>query len=317
MGLGAAARRLRAARRPDVRHGVRGLGRGRRAFRQRGLRLLEALPARGPHHPRQQARQLLGDGRDGSLRPLLRDPLRPARRGGDRRMPGPRDGQYGPSPGDRDMEPGVHAVQPQGQRFARTAAGAQRRYGHGLRASVHDSPGQEIELRHRRVPARDRTHRGDGRQALRRRREGRRGHARDRRPPARHFILDRRRPAALERQGGLCYPPHPAPRRALRLHLPGLQRAVPLPSGGGPRGADGGAVPRAESAAGADREGDRGGGVGIPAHAGHGHQPARRRDRTSARGGRQPHRRSRRVPALRHLRIPHRPHGAHRPRTGR
>ena len=62
VGLGVAARRLRAARRADVRHGVRGFGRGRRAVRPGGLRLLEAVPSRRPHHPRQQARQLLGDG---------------------------------------------------------------------------------------------------------------------------------------------------------------------------------------------------------------------------------------------------------------
>lgn len=38
---------------------------------------------------------------------------------------------------------------------------AQRRHGHGLRAPLHDPPGQEVELRHRRFPAHDRPHRGD------------------------------------------------------------------------------------------------------------------------------------------------------------
>ena len=56
VGLGVAARRLRTACRADIRHRLRGFGGGRRAFRPGGLRLLEAFPARGPHHPRQQAR---------------------------------------------------------------------------------------------------------------------------------------------------------------------------------------------------------------------------------------------------------------------
>ena len=54
---------------------------------------------------------------------------------------GARNGQHGPSSGDRNMEPRLHAVQPQGQRHARTAAGEERRYGYGLRASVHDYAG--------------------------------------------------------------------------------------------------------------------------------------------------------------------------------
>ncbi len=41
--------------------------------------LLGAVPAGGPHHAWQQARQLLGDGRHGTLRSLFGDPRRPAR----------------------------------------------------------------------------------------------------------------------------------------------------------------------------------------------------------------------------------------------
>ena len=37
-------------------HGVRRFGGGRRAVRSGGLRLLAPVPARGPYHPRQQAR---------------------------------------------------------------------------------------------------------------------------------------------------------------------------------------------------------------------------------------------------------------------
>ena len=278
MGLGTAPRCLRTARRADVRHGVRRLGGGRRAVRSGSLRLLAPVPACGPYHPRQQARQLLGDGRDGTLRTLLGNPLRPARRGGDRLEAGPRDGQREPSAGDRDLEPRLHAVQPQGQRLAGGTPRAQRRHGHGFRAPLHDPARQEIELRHRRFPAHDRPHRGDVGQKIRRGREGRRGHARDRRPPARHRLLDCRRPAAVERQGGLRHPPHPAPRRALRLHLPRFHRAGALPPGPRAGGADGRPVPRAEGPAGTYREGYRGGGGLVPAYAGHGHQPAGRRD---------------------------------------
>ena len=141
MGVGAADRGLQTACRADVRHRLRGIGGGRRALRFGGLRRVGAVPAGGSHHPRQQARQFLGDGRDGSLRPLFGDSFRPARRGGDRCLSGARNGQHGPSSGDRNMEPRLHAVQPQGQRHARTAAGEERRYGYGLRASVHDYAG--------------------------------------------------------------------------------------------------------------------------------------------------------------------------------
>ncbi len=72
VGVGTAPRRLQTARRPDVRHRFRGFGGGRGAVRPGGLRHLAPVPARGSYHPRQQARQLLGDGRDGSLRSLHR-----------------------------------------------------------------------------------------------------------------------------------------------------------------------------------------------------------------------------------------------------
>ena len=317
MGVGAAPRRLQTSRRPHVRHGFRRLRGGRRALRPGGLRLLEAVSARRPYHPRQQARQFLGDGRDRPLRPLLGDPFRPARRGGDRLRTGTRDGQCGPSAGDRDLEPRVHAVQPQGQRLAGGASGAQRRYRHGLRAPLHDPPGQEIELRHRRVPAYDPAYFAAFGQDLRRRREVRRGDARHRRPPACHRLLDRRRAAAVERQGRLRHPPHPAPRRALRLYLSRLYGAYDLPAGSRTGGADGRPVPRAEGPAGADRKGYRGGGGLVPAHARHGYQPAGRRDRQNQERGPRADLGQGCLRTLRHVRVPDRPDGAHRPRTGR
>jgi hypothetical protein len=39
-------------------------------------------------------------------------------------------------------------------------------------------------------------------------------------------LRHRGRPAAQQHRCGLCDPPHPAPRRALRLQLPRLQRAL-------------------------------------------------------------------------------------------
>ena len=286
MGVGAADRGLQTACRADVRHRLRGIGGGRRALRFGGLRRVGAVPAGGSHHPRQQARQFLGDGRDGSLRPLFGDSFRPARRGGDRCSSGARNGQHGPSSGDRDLEPRLHAVQPQGQRHARTAAGEERRYGYGLRASVHDYAGQEVELRYRCVPAYDRPSGRAVGQELRGGRQVRRGHARGGRPSARHRLLDRRRPAAVECQGGVCHPPHPAPRRALRLHLFRFHRALHLQAGGGTGGADGRPVPRTAGAADAHRACDRGGGEFVPADAGHGYHTARRRDRRGQETGR-------------------------------
>ena len=145
----------------------------------------------------------------------------------------------------------------------------------------------------------------------------RRGDARYRRPPARHRVLDRRRPAAVERQGRLRHPPHPAPRRALRLYLPRLYGADDLQARSRTGGADGGAVPRTEGPAVADRKGDRGGGGFVPAYAGHGHQPAGRRDRKDQGRGPGADFGQGRLRTLRYLRLPDRPDGADRPRAGR
>ena len=224
MGVGAAPRRLQTSRRPHVRHGFRRLRGGRRALSTR--RPTTTGSSFCPKTISSAATSTTISGRWARPAPAApaRRSFRPARRGGDRLQTGPRDGQSGQPAGDRDLEPRVHAVQPQGQRLAGGASGAQRRYRHGLRAPLHDPPGQEIELRHRRVPAYDPAYFAAFGQDLRRRREVRRGDARHRRPPACHRLLDRRRAAAVERQGRLRHPPHPAPRRALRLYLPPASR---------------------------------------------------------------------------------------------
>ena len=166
LGLGTAHRSLQAPQGPALRHGLRGLRPGRPRRRQRSPRLLAPVSPGRPHPDGQQARQLLGNGRHRSLRPLQRDPHRPARRRGARRHPGGTDGQPGPSPGHRNLEPGVHAVQPQGQRIAGAPARKARRHRHGPGAPLHGHPGQEEQLRHRRLHRHDRRHREAERRSL-------------------------------------------------------------------------------------------------------------------------------------------------------
>ena len=76
--LGAAHAGPRPAQGPPEGHDLQ--GRGRRAARRGGARLLARARERGPHPGAGREGQLLGHGRDGALRPLLRDPLLPGRR---------------------------------------------------------------------------------------------------------------------------------------------------------------------------------------------------------------------------------------------
>ena len=101
----------------------------------------------------------------------------------------PGTGQPRPPAGDRDLEPGLHAVQPQGERFAGGAAPPPCGYGQGLRASVHDHAGRAEQLRHRRLPAAHPAHCRDVGQALRRGCHVRCGHACGSRPPARPSLF--------------------------------------------------------------------------------------------------------------------------------
>ena len=151
-------------------HGVRGRARRGHPARRRGRTLLgEARPSR-PHHQRQQARQLLGDGRHGPMRAMLGNPPRLTQRGREGQGAGTRARDQGQPAGDRDMEPRVHAVQPQGRRHARETRNERDRHGHGLRAAREGHTGQTLQLRHRRVPAIDTRDRETQRNEIRGRR---------------------------------------------------------------------------------------------------------------------------------------------------
>ena len=279
---------------------------------------MEEAPAGGTDHALQPEGQLLGDGRHRPLRSVLGDPRGHPQRGRAEGATRIGAGERRPPPGDRGLEPGLHAVRPQGRRQPEGPACPARGHRHGLRAPVHGTAGETEQLRHRRLPAADP---GPGqavgagvrpRSRLRGGRQGRHRHARVRRPPAGHRLRHRGRAAAGQHRGGLRDPPDPAACRALRLQLPGAGGALPERAGARAGGSAGWPVPRAEEAAGVDRERGAGGGEELPAHAGTRHQTPGaidRRKRAEA-----PRRQGLR--AVRHLRLPHRPHAADVPRAG-
>ena len=237
LGLRAPDDGVRTRSEPALRDLVRGERRRRPRARPRGEGDLGVAPAEGPCDSRQHEGQLLGDGRDGSMRTLHRDPLRP-----DRRTQRGEPRELGRSRRPRDLEPRVHPVQPRARPLAQAAAGEARRHRHGPRAARERDPGQAFELRHRPVGAGLRGDpRADGRASLRR--EARRPHRhrvpRDRRP---HPLPDdgaHRRRESVERGPRLRAAPHPAPRGA--PWPPDARRARAVPQG--PR-ARGGREPR-------------------------------------------------------------------------
>ena len=165
---------------------------------RRGRRALRAHPAPG------QEGQLLVHGRAGTVRPLLRDQLRPRSRVRRRGRPGrQRRALRG------DLEPGLHAVR------------ARRRRGQG---GLPDPRGPALqEHRHRPRP---RTPRDDP--------SGRAEHVRDRHPARRHgqgHRADRcalRRPAHLRRLDARGRRPHPYVRDAHRRRCDPGQRGPRL-----------------------------------------------------------------------------------------
>ena len=220
--LGAPDPRLRPAEGPPARH--------RLPRRRRRLRPLEEgrRPPRRPHHPHRHRRQLLDDGPDRPLRPLLGDLLRPRR--GDPRRPArlPRRGRR---PLHRDLEPRLHAVRAARGRQPHRPAAPVDRHRHGPRAHRRGAAGQARQLRHRPDAGADR---GLGQRHRRRPRRPRPrpppGH---RRPPARDLVPDRRRRAALERGPRLRaapdHAPGDAPRPPARRRGPGDVAARPRP----------------------------------------------------------------------------------------
>ena len=114
LGVGVRHRGARARRRPHVGHRPRERRRGRGDLGRRGR-----LPPRA--HPAARQGQLLGDGRDRPVRPVVRDllGLRP------RPRPRGRPGQpRGREPLRRDLEPRVPAVPPGRRRPAQRPAAA-------------------------------------------------------------------------------------------------------------------------------------------------------------------------------------------------
>ena len=176
------------------------------------------------------------------------------------------------------------------------------RHRHGPRAHGGAAPGQDVELRHRPDAPPDRR---------RRRLDGRRCRwaaagepSRDRRSPARVGVPRRRRRAALERGARLRAPPHHAPRHAAR----------PIARRGGPTdvapravagAGDGRGLSRARARAAAHHRDVEARRDALSRDAGARSRHARRRD-AQARRWRHARRR-RRVPPLRHLRLPARP----------
>ena len=122
--------------------------------------------AGGAHHRARAGRELLADGRDRPLRPVLGDPLLPgcphSLRGRAERRKVPRSRLQLRSL-RRGLEQRVHGVRPPGRRHAEPAARAVDRHGHGPRAHHRGDSGQAVELRHRSVHAAARRDRRDRR----------------------------------------------------------------------------------------------------------------------------------------------------------
>ena len=143
--VGIADRGVGPARRAPVRDGLQ--GRGRRAARRRGVRHLGAAGSGVAHRRAGRGGELLGDGRDGPLRPLLGDPLSPRRSSPLLRRALSRH-RLRLRPLRRDLEQRVHGVRAPRGRIAHAVAGPVHRHRHGTRADRRGAAGQAVELRH-------------------------------------------------------------------------------------------------------------------------------------------------------------------------
>ncbi len=212
----------------------------------------------------------------------------------------------------RDLEPGVHAVQPRRGTACSPPAEALRGHRHGARAPRRGAAGRAQQLRHRPVPRPDRR----GGEADRRDRPRRAFAQGDRRPHPRLRLPGRRRRDPEQRGPRLCpaadHPARDPPRLQARADPALLRRA-----GTGARATDGRGLPGAAAQAGRGHSGAacRGGALRRNARARH-EDPRRRARRSEGHG--QPHALRRdRLHALRHLRLPPRPDGRHLPRARR
>ena len=136
---------------PPTASSRRSSGASRHPARRRGPRTAGCdFVAGRPDSRAGRERQLLVDGRDGPVRPLLGDPLLPRQRSALLRAGVPRPGVRLRSV-RRGLEQRVHGVRPPGRRVASAAAEAVDRHGHGPRAHRRHQEGHAVELRHGRV----------------------------------------------------------------------------------------------------------------------------------------------------------------------
>ena len=182
--------------------------------------------SQGPHLPPGRERQLLADGRDRAVRPVLGDPLR-------FRSRRPAPAAFPDDPARtlrRDLEPGVHAVRPRRIGQDDAAAQAVDRHRHGTGAHRRRHAGEAFESTIPTCCARsstsagelfDKTYGEDDRTDT--------VLAHQRRSCPRHGVSDQRRRAAVERRARLRAAQDHAPRDAQRAHGRRL-RSVPVPT---------------------------------------------------------------------------------------
>ncbi len=181
--------RLRAGARAPVVHSFRDRRRSGRAVG-------ESRRAEESHSPVRREGQLLGDGGDRAVRPVLRDPLFPRRRLREERFG---SGQRPRRRHDGDLEPRVHAVRTRRVRKDDSAPEAVGRHRRGTRADRVRPPERQQQLRHGPVSPDHRADRGDLREEIPRRNGGRGcSFPRDRGPCPRRNDADGRRRAPFE-----------------------------------------------------------------------------------------------------------------------
>ncbi len=293
-------------------------GEGGRPPRLGGPRLLGQVLPRGPHPRAGHARQLLGHGRHGALRPVLGGPLLPGRppalRRGGRRPPVPRR-CLRVRPLDRDLEPRLHAVQPGREGEHGSAARPLRGHGHGARAPGGRHPGQVLQLRHGPHPA---PHPGGGAHVRRAYGEGR---GRRTSPCASSRTTPGRPPSSSPTASSpptrgaatSCARSCAAPCATARSSA---WRSPSSRTSWAWSARDGGGLPRDRGAPEDRGDGPPHGGGILRGHHLRGPQAAPRGDRRPHPAQRQGDPRRRPLQALRHLRLPHGPGGGHRQGAG-
>ena len=158
-------------------------------------------------------RELLGTCRGhGTVRPLLRAPLRPRR--GARLRPGRLRAELRAlRQVHRVLESRLHGVRPPRRRIADAAAEAEHRHRDGPRAQRDAAPGSALDLRHGRLPADHGLDRAGVRRLVRRVACGHEGAPGDHRPRPRHDVPGRGGDHALERRPRLRDAAADPPRR--------------------------------------------------------------------------------------------------------